>query len=241
MMKNILCVIPARGRSKRIANKNLKLISGKPLMAYTIEKALESKLCSKVVVSSDDHAVTKLAKRYGLEVIPRPAELSRDNSAIDDALRHAVRFMKEKDGFKADIVVMLQANVPVRKSGEIDAVIKKLLILRSASAVATVYFADQRPEWMKKIDLKSGRIVPFMKPTNLYRKQDLPQLYLLDGAVTVIRTNSLMKTDGLTRIHAFLGEKVYPFLHERKFSIEVDEPDDIGLAEYFLSKERLNK
>lgn len=236
MMKNILCVIPARGKSKRIANKNLRLISGKPLMAYTIEKALESKLCSKVVVSSDDQAIAKLAKRYGLEVIPRPAELSRDNSAIDDALRHAVRFMKGKDGFKADIVVMLQANVPVRKSGEIDAVIKKLIALRNASAVATVYLADQRPEWMKKVEFKSGRIVPFMKPTNLYRKQDLPQLYLLDGAVTVMWVKTLMKTEGLTKTHAFLGENVYPFLHERKFSIEVDEPDDIGLAEYFLSK-----
>ncbi|MBU2541480.1 MAG: acylneuraminate cytidylyltransferase family protein [Candidatus Omnitrophica bacterium] len=235
---NILCVIPARGKSKRVTNKNIWTLQGKPLISHTIENALESKLCDKVVVSTDDQKIAEIAGYYEIDAIKRPANLALDTSAVDDALRHAVKHLEKKQGFFTDIVVFLQANVPIRKKGEIDKVIAKLKSIKDATSVVTVYAADQRPEWMKKIDPKTDRIIPFMKPTNLYRKQDLPELYLLDGAITAVKRKVLMDTEGFRKIHAFLGERVYPVIHDRKYSIEIDELEDIELAEYFLLKEK---
>src|SRR3972149_6348384 len=101
---NILCVIPARGGSKRVSNKNIRKILSQPLIAYTIQSALQSRLCNKVIVSTDDSEIAAVAKDFGAEVITRPNELAMDNSPIDDALRHAVRHYEKKDGLHADIV-----------------------------------------------------------------------------------------------------------------------------------------
>lgn len=238
---NILCVLAARGNSKRVPNKNIRMLLGKPLMAYTLEKALESQLCSKVVVSTDNSEIVAIAKNYGVRVIKRPDDLALDTSAIDDALRHAVRHVEKKDGFIADIAVLLQANVPVRKDREIDEVVSRLISNDKITAVATAYAIDQRPEWMKLIDSKTGLAKPFMEPTNLYRQQDLPELYLFDGAIIAVRTKVLMKTEGIKKSHAFLGKEVYMMVHEKKYTIEIDEEEDFELASFYLDKNRLNK
>jgi CMP-N,N'-diacetyllegionaminic acid synthase len=234
---NVLTVIPARGSSKRVPNKNIRPVAGKPLIAYTIEEALKSKLSNKVVVSTDDPRIASLSERYGAETVTRPPELSLDTSPIDDALRHAVRFYENKKHFAADIVVLLQANVPLRKHGEIDAVIKKIRELGDATAVVTCYAVDQRPEWMKTVDPKTGLLEPFMGTTDLYRKQELPGLYLLDGAVLSIKTKTLMVTEGVRRAHGYLGDKIYMVLHDAKYSLEIDVEKDFEMAEYFLLKE----
>lgn len=237
----ILCVIPARGGSKRVPNKNIRNVLGKPLIAYTVESALESSLCTKVVVSTDDSEIARASKKIGADIIMRPDDIALDTSPIDDALRHAVRSLEKEEGVKYDIVVLLQANVPVRKKGEIDEVIKKLLKIKDATAVVTVYAIDQRPEWMKMIDLDTGGIKPFMELTNLYRKQDLPELYLLDGAIIAVRTDALIETEGIKRIHSYLGDRVYPFIHDAKYAVEIDEEKDLELAEYYLLKEQHDK
>lgn len=235
---NVLCVIPARGGSKRVHNKNIRMLLNKPLIAYTIEKALESRLCNKVVVSTDDAEIADVARKYGADTITRPADLALDDSPIDDALRHTVRFFERKRNFSTDIAVLLQANVPIRKNGEIDEVVDKLIKTGDATAVVTVYPVDQRPEWMKIIDVGSGMIKQYMKSTNLYRKQELPDLYLLDGAIIAVRTKTLMETEGIKKAHGYLGEKVYPVIHNSKYSVEIDEERDFETAEYYLQKEK---
>ena len=235
-MMKVLCVIPARGSSKRVPDKNIRRLLKKPLIAYTIESALESKLCNRVAVSTDDLKILSIAKKYGVDVIDRPGDIAQDTSPIDDALRHAVRCYEHKEKFSADIVVLLQANVPIRKKGEIDEVIDKLIKTDDATAVVTVYAVDQRPEWMKIVDKGTGKIKPFMFSTNLYRKQDLPGLYLLDGAIITVKTDILMKTEGIKKAHGYLGENIYPFIHDSKYSIEIDEEKDFEIAEYYLQK-----
>jgi CMP-N-acetylneuraminic acid synthetase len=240
-MINVLCVIPARGGSKRVPDKNIRKLLGKPLIAYTIEKALASKLSDKVVVSTDDPKIAGVAKEYGADVIMRPADLASDSSPIDDALRHAVRFFEREEGFLADIVVLLQANVPVRKEGEIDEIIDKLIKTENATAVVTGYTVDQRPEWMKVLDVTTGMIKPFMKPTDLYRKQDLPELYLIDGAIIAARTKAIMEAEGIKTIYAYLGQRVYLVVHETKYSVEIDNEEDFEIAEYYLTKDQVKK
>ncbi|MDI6785191.1 MAG: acylneuraminate cytidylyltransferase family protein [bacterium] len=234
---NVLCVIPARGKSKRVPNKNIRMLLKRPLIAYTIEKAKESKICKRVVVSTNDLEIAKVAREYNVDVVMRPDDLSQDTSPIDDALRHVVRFYNQKENFMADIVVLLQANNPIRRKGEIDKVIKRLIEIDDATAVVTGYLVDQRPEWMKIVASKTGRIEPFMEPTNLYRKQDLPELYLIDGSVLAVRAQTLMETEKIRTAHAFLGSNVYIIVHDAKYSIEIDEEKDFEQAEYYLRKE----
>jgi CMP-N,N'-diacetyllegionaminic acid synthase len=230
----VLCVIAARGKSKRLPNKNIRRILGKPLIAYTIESALESRLCDRVVVSTDDRSIAKISKMCGAEVVMRPKAIARDSSPIDEALRHAVRYIAFEEALYPDIVLLLQANVPIRKKGEIDAVIKKLTGEKMATAVATVYQVDQRPEWSKLIDRRKGLLKPFMPPSKSYRKQDLPDLYLLDGAIIAVRVKVLMENEGKSRAHAYLGTRVYPMLHEKRYAVEIDEKQDLVLAECYL-------
>jgi len=237
-MMRVLCVIPARGGSKRMPDKNIRILCNKPLIAYSIESALESKLCNKVIVSTDDPKIASISKKYGADVVVRPDSLAADTSPLDGALRHAVKFFEKEEAFSTDIVVLLQANVPVRKKGEIDKVLNNLIKTNNATAVATVYAIDQRPEWMKTIDAKTGEIKSLMEPKNLYRKQDLPELYLLDGAIIAIRTQTLMETEGVKKVHGYLGDRIYPFIHDVKYSIEIDEEKDFEIAEYYLRKEQ---
>jgi CMP-N-acetylneuraminic acid synthetase len=237
-MKNVLCVIPARGGSKRVPGKNTRLLLGKPLVAYPIEAALKSRLVTRTVVSTDSAEIASMSRDFGAEVVDRPAELSVDTAAIDDALRHAVRHLEATEGFKADVVVLLQANVPVRKEGEIDEILKRLMDTPGADSVVTVYEIDQRPEWMKKVDPGTGEIEPFMGPTDSFRMQDLPELYLLDGAVVAINVDTLMRTEGKRKAHEYLGERVHAIVHDRKYAVEVDDEEDLEMAEYFLGMEQ---
>jgi len=230
----VLCVVPARGGSLRAPGKNIRPLAGRPLMAYSIGAALESSLADMVVVSTDDAGIAGVARSLGVRVVDRPPELASHDAALDDALRHAVMHLEESDGFKADIVVSLQANVPVRKPGEIDAAIEKLRGTPEATAVVTVYKVDQRPEWMKKMDPETGRLMPHMEPTAAFRMQDLPPLYLLDGAIVAVRTEVLMSTVGDRTAHAWFGERVHALEHDRRYAIEIDEPDDFEFAECFL-------
>lgn len=228
----IVGVIPARGGSKGFPKKNVQLLLGKPVIAYTIIAAQKSDLIGRLVVSTDDEEITEISHRYGVEVIPRPTELAADDSPIEDALRHAVTFLKNKEGYYPDIVVQMQANVPVRKEGMIDMVIQKLIDSGADSAIS-VYEANQIPQAMKR--LKGDRLFPRYKLPKGYRRQDFPRLYLAGGAVLATRTEVLFKTIGDRRGHAYLGDDVRGVIEESFYSVEVDQADDLILVEAVLS------
>ena len=228
---NILGVIPARGGSKGIPNKNVQLLFGEPVIAYTIIAAQRSNLITRLVVSTEDKEITEVSHRYAVEVIPRSVELAADDSPIEEALRHSVTYLREKEGYKPDIVVQMQANVPVRKQGMIDAVIEKL-INSGADSVVSIYEVDQRPEIMKR--LKGGRLFPRYKLTKGYRRQDFLKLYLLDGAVLATKTEVLFATTGDRRVHAYLGDDVRGVIQEKFYVVEIDTPEDLILAEAIL-------
>ncbi|HOY09686.1 MAG TPA: acylneuraminate cytidylyltransferase family protein [Candidatus Omnitrophota bacterium] len=231
---NVLCVIPARGGSRRAPMKHVRDLCGKPLIAYTVEMALKSRLCNKVVVSTDNDEIGAVAGRYGAEVIMRPAELARDTSPFDDALRHALQAEEEAGGKTFDIVVALQANVPIRKDGEIDEAVQKLVSREDGTAVATAYAIDQRPEWMKILDPESGLIRPFIPSAHAFRMQDLPTLYLLDGAVIVLRRGPLLAAAGVLKVHAYMGDRVALLVHDERYATEIDHEQDFLKAEFYM-------
>jgi CMP-N-acetylneuraminic acid synthetase len=228
----VLIVIPARGGSKGVPDKNVIPLLGKPLIGYTIEAARKSRLADHICVSTDDGKIAGVARDYGVQVIPRPPDLATDTAPIEWALRHAVRYLAETEDFSPDIVVWLQANVPIRKEGQIDAVIRKLMASGADSAI-TVTPARERLEWMKKL-VDGDRIVHASR-TGGFRRQDYPEtLYIADGAVVAIRTEILMATEGLTGVHVYMGEDIRAVVEEARFAIEIDEPFDLEVAEGLL-------
>ncbi len=236
-MARAIGVIPARGGSERLPGKNTRVIAGKPLLAYTISAAKQAACLSEVIVSTEDEEIARLAREHGSRVIMRPAELARSDSPIDDAMRHACDEAQRYDKTPIDIVVCMQANVPVRKDGEIDEVVTRLRATPWATAVATAYCVQQRPEWMKRIkDPATMEIEPFMDAGTAYRTQDLPHLYLLDGAIVAVRADVLRRTARDRRVHAYMGERVLIVPHDPRYAVEVDEESDVELAEFFLTR-----
>lgn len=233
----IIGVIPARGGSLRVPGKNIYPLCGKPIIGYAIEAARCSRLLDRVVVSTDDDKIAAVAKAYGAEVVKRPPELATADAAIDDSLRHVIAFLKQSEKYETDIVVLMQANNPVRKEGEIDLVVNKLITTPEASAVATAYQVTQRPEWAKIVkDEELMSVMPYMDAGTKYRMQDLPALYLLDGSVIAVRGRVLEQTAGDRRVHAYMGPDILIHVHHRMYATEIDHYSDIELAEYYISK-----
>lgn len=165
----ILGLIPARGGSKGIPRKNVKLIAGKPLIAWTIEAAKGSKLLDKLVVSTEDPEIADVAKKYGAEVLSRPAELSSDEADTLDVMRHAVK------SIPCDTLVLLQPTSPVRKAGLIDECIKE--------------FIDNNFD-----SLATGFICKYTEyGKNDLRRQDIQGFFHDDGNVYVIKAGEIKK------------------------------------------------
>ena len=233
---NVIGIIPAREGSKRLKNKNILPLLRKPLIAYTIEAALKAKKLDRVFVSTDGEEIARVARRWGVEVVKRPAELASDTSPIDESLRHVVDHLLETEGYQTDIVVIMQANLPFRAEEVIDKVVARLLET-GVETVATAFEVSQRPEWMKR--LINDRAVPYMEPTKSYRMQDLEKLYLIDGAVAAIRTDTLMRTRGDKTTHAYMGQDIRLELQNSMYSIEIDDIDDFRMAELVLQNKKL--
>lgn len=238
---NILGIIPARGGSKRVKDKNILPIKGKPLIGYTIEDALASQLMDKVVVSTDSNKIAGVVKEaYDIEVIKRPAEFARDDSPIEESLLHAVEYLAKEKKYSADIVVWMQANVPIRKKGTIDQVIEKLCNSDADSCV-TCRIAQEIPEMMKIIN-EQGLLTPLHKNVSGIRWQEFPQRYLLDGSIVALRAINLFKTRNVRKAHIYLGEKVIPIIQKNSmYSLEVDTMDDLNLFEYYLERYKFSE
>jgi len=231
---NILGIIPARGGSKGLKDKNILKIHGEPLVAYTVEAALKAFSLNRVVVSTDSKKISDVVKRlFEIEVIKRPKEIARDDSPIEEALLHAVEFLKEERGYAADMVVWLQPNVPIRPQGLIDRVVKKL-VNSDADSCVTCYEINQTPEIMKVIN-KKGRLVPLYPRVRDYRRQDFAKRFLLDGSVVAIRAKNLYETRGVRKVHVYLGKEILPVVQKkREYSIEIDTAEEVPLVTYYL-------
>lgn len=229
---NILGIIPARGGKQQLSNKNTLSLLGRPVIAYTILAAQKASLIDRLVVSTENRDIASVAKQLNVRVVDRPSGLALDTSPLEDSLRHVVRYLKKEDNYQADIVVQMLANVPVRKEGMIDRVINKL-IDTDADSVATVYSVDQYPQWMKKMD-QDGYLRSFLPLTKEYRRQDIEQMYLLDGAVIAIKRDILMETAGMKGVYLYTGRNVLGVIQNRKYAIEIDSQEDFSIAESFL-------
>ena len=227
-MANILGVIPARGGSKGIANKNLALLGGRPLLAYTADAVKESTRLTRTIVTTDDPRIAECARSLGLEVpFMRPSSLGGDDAPMLAVLQHAVEAL-ETDGFNADIVVLLQPTSPFRRGEHIDAAVTWLERAGGDSVVSVVEVPHQfNPTSVMRIE--DGLLKPFLDGASVTRRQDKPRVYARNGpAVLAVRTR-------VVKAGSLYGAQTWPLGMSPEDSIDIDTPWDARVAEALLA------
>lgn len=228
---NILGIIPARGGSKSVPRKNIALLHGKPMIVYTIETAQKSYRLTDFVVSSEDNEIIEIAKQWGAPVpFVRPAELATDEAPSLPVVQHAVREMESIKGVKYDYVVLLQPTTPLRQAQDIDAAIEKLVATGADSVVSVCEVGAYHPARMRQI--VDDRLVelPIREPREMLRRQDLPPVYIRNGAVYAVKRDVVMLQNSM------IGEISRPYIMPEERSVNVDSKLDFLLAEILLSK-----
>jgi N-acylneuraminate cytidylyltransferase len=231
-MSNALAVIIGRAGSKGLPGKNAKLIAGKPMICHTIDDALAAKPIGRVIVSTDGKAIAAAASKMGIEVVDRLAELASDTATVDAAVRHAV----EHIGATESIIVILYANVPVRPDDLIDRAMRELLDSGADSVQSYSDVGKHHPYWMVTLD-DNLRVAAHV-PNTVYRRQDLPKLYLPDGGVIAVTRKSLF-TVIKGQPHAFLGKDRRGVISPSGSVIDIDSPADFAFAESILCAQEI--
>jgi len=228
MREKAIAVILARAGSKGLPNKNGMMIAGKPMLAWTIEHALANKRIDRVMLTTDGPALAKIAEPYGIDVVMRPAELANDTATVDSAARHAVNQIVGLH----ETVCLLYGNVPIRPADLSDRAIQMLIETGADSVQSVCPVGKQHPYWMKTVDPTSGALGMY-KDNHVYRRQDLPPVYMLDGGVIAVRRASLFNViEGVP--HAFLGTDRRAVLTEPGAVVDVDTAVDFRVAESIL-------
>lgn len=231
MKDKTLAIIPARGGSRTIPRKNIKLLAGKPLIAWTIDVSLGSELIDRVIVSTEDAEIADISRKYDAEVpFSRPSELAQDDTPDLPVCRHALMWLAEHQSYHPDIVVWLRPTCPLRRTDDVEAAINKL-IRTGADCVRSVSLVEHHPYWMKR--LERDRLLPFLEGKDerkYYQRQLLPPLYRLNGAVDVVRAKNVLE-QGLL----FSGD-IRAYVMEPKFAVDLDNELDFILAEAILKR-----
>ncbi len=224
-----LGVVLARGGSKGIPRKNVALLAGKPLLAYTAAAALQSGRLNRVVLSTEDAEIAEVGRRCGLDVpFMRPHALAQDDTPAIAVLQHAVRELEGK-GEQFDAIFTLQPTTPLRRPSDIDGAVDLLERSGADSVISFVEVGDKHPARMKFID-PSGRVVdpPFAELVEGQRRQDLPKLYLREGSVYLTRRDVLMNDGSLK------GNDCRAWVVPPDRACNIDEPLDWLIAELLV-------
>jgi len=226
----ILCVIPARGGSKSIKNKNIVKLNGKPLIWYAIKTALQCKTIDQIVVSTDNPLISKISKSFKVEVIPRPAKISRDTSDVMLAIKHAVANL-EKRGKFFDKILVLQPTSPFRKVEDINTSLN-LLNNPQVDSVVSVCKAEHNPYFVMASIQNKYLNYPLIKTSKkIFSRQEAPIVYRLNGSIYAIKKEIFEKTNSL------ITSKTKPIVMSWKYSIDIDTPQDLLFAEFISSQE----
>jgi CMP-N-acetylneuraminic acid synthetase len=232
----VLALIPARGGSKSIPRKNIKLLGGHPLIAYSIAAAKKARSVTRVIVSTDDLEIAEVAKYYDAEVpFMRPRELAEDHVNDLPVFEHALHCMEDGENYCPDLVVQLRPTSPIRPPGCTDDSLKLLLDHPMADSVRCVTPSGQNPYKMWRIE--NGIMKPLLEgkyrePYNMPR-QMLPLTYWQTGHVEAIRRTTILHKHSLTGTH------ILPLIIESKYAIDLDTPEQWEMAEWTIAHREL--
>lgn len=232
-MTGILALIPARGGSKGIPRKNILNLLGKPLIAYSIKHALDSRFISRVIVSTDDLEIADVSRQWGAEVpFIRPTEFAGDLSPDIDVFSHSLTWLRDNEGYTPDMVVHLRPPGPVRRVEHIDEAIQLLINHPKADAVRSVTTALQSP--YKMWHLVDGKLAPILRIEGIVDcqsipRQSLPTVYWQNGYVDVVRPRAILEK------HSMWGDTVLPYFVDDPL-FEIDYPENIPSVEEALKR-----
>lgn len=225
--KTVLCVIPARGGSKGLPGKNIKELSGKPLIAYTIEQARESKYIDRVIVSTDNDEIAVISKKCGAEVpFMRPAALSGDQVATVEVLLHAINWLEEEEKYDFDILVLLHTTTPLRAVKDIDSCIK-LLQGPKVDNVFSVTEAHRNP-YFNMVEEDADGFVRLVKEGCYSTRQSAPKVFDMNASIYVWWKNVLKEKKKI-----FL-KKTKAYVMPKERSIDIDDDLDFRIVEYLF-------
>lgn len=222
----ILTIIPARGSSKGVPEKNIKLLDGKPLLSYTTEIALQSKLLTEVIVSSEDDKIIEISKTLGI-IVPfvRPTELAQDNTPTIDVIIHALEWYKNKTIF-FDAVCLLQVTSPFRTVAFLDKAIEKFIQSGCDSLVSVQKVPHEfNPHWAFEINSEGNLKIATGETEIISRRQELPMAYHRDGSIYITKTEVLLEQRSL------YGKSISYIESDPEFYVNIDTLYDWEKAE----------
>lgn len=223
--QDILGIILARGGSKRIPQKNIVPVNGKPLLAYTCEAALGSSLLTRTILSTDDEAIAAVGRTCGVDApFLRPKELARDETPSMDAVRHVLSELERREAYKPPIVVVLQPTSPLRTSTHIDDALS-LFLETSPDSVVSVTAMPYAHGPQMSMRIESGKLVP--APESRI-PQERVMFYALNGAVYVLKTDNVRSGGNV------FGADSRALVMDPESSLDIDTPVDLACAEFLL-------
>lgn len=228
MIPTVLAIIPARGGSKSVPRKNMSMVAGRPLIAWTIEVALACSALDRVIVSTDDKEIIEISQQYGAEApFLRPLRLAQDDTSSIDTLIHAVKWLEKQQNYQPDYVMMLQPTSPLRTVEDIELAIQ-IIREKEADSVVSVCVAHHHPYWTKRI-VNDGQLTDFLTLDRSYpRRQELPEVYALNGAIYLVRREILLE------VKTFYTGRTYAYVMHSRHSLDIDNSWDLHLADLIL-------
>jgi CMP-N,N'-diacetyllegionaminic acid synthase len=230
----ILALIPARSGSKSIPNKNVQLLSGNPLISYTINAAIKSAMISRCIVSTDSAEIAAISQKSGAETpFIRPTNLSADTTTMNPVLCHALHWLEENQQYIPSHIALLQPTSPFRTSADIDQALT-IMLKHKADGVVSVRETKHHPYHAKSIS-KEGTISTFLPdnvlpsdPNSFHRRQDLPKAYALNGAIYCVRSQIMLQRG------TFYTDSTVAYLMPEERSLDIDSPWDLHIAELIM-------
>jgi N-acylneuraminate cytidylyltransferase/CMP-N,N'-diacetyllegionaminic acid synthase len=227
--KSILAIIPARGGSKGLPGKNTKELAGKPLIAWTIEAAKKSKYIDRVLVSADYEDIINISKRFGADVpFTRPEILATDIAKSIDVIIHALDWIKENEKKEYGYLVFLQPTSPLRNFYHIDEAVEKFFSNNNTISLVSVSKVKKNPYLMRVKNKNSFLDNYLSENTTLIRRQDMPDVFVLNGAIYIIACKDLL------HYKSFNTPATAYYLMKDQYSIDIDDEYDFVIAQALI-------
>ena len=224
----MIAIIPARGGSKGLPGKNIKLLNGKPLIAYTIEAALNSEKISRVIVSTDDKDIADVALQYGAEIpFMRPGFLASDNAKSIDVYNYTIERLESEEKIKINEIIVLQPTSPLRNSSHINEALE-IYLKRNADSVIS-YCKEDHPIFWHKFINDEGKFEEIFHENYQRNRQEIRPTYFPNGSLYILKKHILL--EGL-----FYTKNSYVYLMDRKMSVDIDTEEDFLFCEYLLNR-----
>lgn len=228
---NIYSIIPARGGSKSIPQKNIKLLDGRPLIQYSIDYSKKCNIVDRTIVSTESEKIASIARKCGAEIpFIRPKSLALDETQDFPVVFHALKTLEKLYNNIIDIIILLRPTSPLRPSGLIDEGIRLLNKFPEASSVRSVALTKEHPyrQWVEDGDYITGYEKSTSEPFNIPR-QKLPTIFLQTGDIEIIRRKTLLEG-------SVSGDRVLPLIIKHSSMLDIDDYSDLEMANNKVKK-----